>query len=86
MLTPHRFSLRSSGANVCSLNLVLFVIGENNVEVRDVLSSSSVDSNCDLKLETDSASALSAKDPYLKLFLILRKKSELIGLSCVFSN
>ena len=61
MLSPHRFSLRSSGANLRSLDLVLFAIGENGVEVRDVLVSSSVDSNCDLKLETDSASVLSAE-------------------------
>ena len=86
MLSPHRFSLGSSGANVRALDLILFAIGENGVEVRDVLVSSSVDSNCDLKLETDSASVLSAEDPCLKLFLILPKKPELIGLSYVFSN
>ena len=57
-----------------SLDLVLFVIVENGVEVRDVLASSSVDSNCDLKLETDSASVFSAKDPRLKLFLIPSKE------------
>ena len=82
MLSLHRLSLRPSRANVCALDFVLFAIGEN--EVRTVLASSSVDSNCDLKLETDSASVLSAEDTYLKLFSILLKKPELIRLSCVF--
>ena len=84
MLSLHRLSLRPSRANVCALDFVLFAIGENGVEVRTVLASSSVDSNCDLKLETDSATVLSAEDTYLKLFSILLKKPELIRLSCVF--
>ena len=71
---------------MCALGFVLFAIGGNGVEVRDVLASSSVDSNCDLKLEANSASVLSAEDPRFKLFLILPKKPELIGLSCVFLN
>ena len=86
MLSPNMLSLGSSGANVRALDLILFAIGENGVEVRDVLASSSVDSNCDLKLETNYASVLSAEDPHLKLFLILPKKPELLELSCVFSN
>ena len=69
-----------------TLDLVLFAINENGVEVRDVLASSSVDLNCDLKLETDSASVLSTENPRIKLFLILPKKPELIGLFWVFSN
>ena len=56
MLSPHRFSRGSSGTNVRALDLVIFAIGENGVKVRDVLAYSSVDSNCDLKLETDSTS------------------------------
>ena len=86
MLSLHRFSLGSSGSNVRALDLVLFAIGENGVEVRDVLASSSVDLNCDPKLETNFASVSSAEDTCLKLFLIIPKKPELIGLSCVFSN
>ena len=64
MLSPHRFSLGSSGANVGALNLVLFATGESSVKVRDLLASSFVDLNCDLNIETNSASVLSAEDPH----------------------
>ena len=41
-----------------SLDLILFAIDENGVKVRDAQASYSIDSNYDLKLETNSASVL----------------------------